>query len=72
MDERFFRKLLIDQGRVPWRPIIDKPRSYGAAHRTVMPSVINDTEIYATIGLKSDIAPYRARFRKGALFFLAA
>jgi putative transposase len=47
MAESFFRKLLIDQGRVPWRLITDKLRSYEAAHRTVMPSVIHDTELYA-------------------------
>lgn len=36
---RFFRKLLKAQGRVPRRLITDKLRSYGAAHRTVMPTV---------------------------------
>ena len=45
--ERFFRKRLKDQGRVPWRLITDKLRSYRAAHRTVMPSVIHNTELYA-------------------------
>jgi putative transposase len=45
--ERFFRKLLKSQGRVPWRLITDKLRSYKAAHRTVTPSVIHNTEVYA-------------------------
>ena len=40
---RFFRKLLKAQGRVPRRLITDKLRSYRAAHRTVMPSVVHST-----------------------------
>ena len=36
---RFFRKLLKGQGRTPRRLITDKLPSYGAACRTVMPSV---------------------------------
>ena len=38
--QRFFRKLLKKQGCEPRRLITDKLRSYSAAHRTVMPSVI--------------------------------
>jgi putative transposase len=45
--ERFFRKLLKGQGRMPWLLVTDKLRSYRAAHRTVMPSVIHNTEVYA-------------------------
>ena len=41
--KRFFRKLLKDQGREPRRLVTDELRSYGAAHRTTMPSVIHDT-----------------------------
>ena len=41
---RFFRKLLKRQGREPRRLITDKLRSYSAAHRTVMPSVIHSTQ----------------------------
>ncbi len=54
--ERFFRKLLKGQGREPWRLVTDKLRSYGAAHRTVIPSVIQSSMTRAdtpTIGLKS-------------------
>ena len=43
---RFFRKLLKRQGREPRRLITDKLRSYSAAHRTVMPSVIHSTQQY--------------------------
>ena len=44
---RFFRKLLKSQGCVPRRLITDKLRSYPAAHRTVMPSVVHCTDQYA-------------------------
>jgi putative transposase len=43
---RFFRKLLKGQGREPRRLITDKLRSYSAAHRTVMPSVVHSTRQY--------------------------
>ena len=43
---RFFRKLLKAQGRAPRRLITDKLRSYSAAHRTVMPSVVHSTRQY--------------------------
>ena len=44
--KRFFRKLLKRQGREPRRLITDKLRSYSAAHRTVMPSVVHSTRQY--------------------------
>ena len=37
----FCRKLLKGQGRAPRHLITDKLRSYSAAHRTVMPSVVH-------------------------------
>ena len=43
---RFFRKLLKGQRREPRRLSTDKLRSYSAAHRTVMPSVIHSTRQY--------------------------
>ncbi len=43
---RFFRKLLKKQGRLPRRLVTDKLRSYSAAHRTVMPSVVHSTRQY--------------------------
>ena len=43
---RFFHKLLKAQGRVPLRVLTDKLLSYGAAHRTVMPSVVHSTRQY--------------------------
>ncbi len=44
--ERFFRMLLKGQGREPRRLVTDKLRSYVAAQRTVMPSVVHDTGRY--------------------------
>ena len=41
---RFFRTLLKTQGHIPRRLIIDQLRSYAAACRTVMPSVVHVTE----------------------------
>ena len=47
--ERFFRKLLKGQGRVPFRLVTDRLKSYGAALRTIMPSVNHDTGRYLNI-----------------------
>ena len=44
---QFFRKLLKTQGGTPRRLITDKLPSYGAACRTVMPSVVHRTDQYA-------------------------
>jgi putative transposase len=44
---RFFRKLLKGHGRVRRRIVTDRLGSYGAAHRVVMPSVVDDMTRYA-------------------------
>ena len=44
---RFFRKLLKGQGRVPFRLVTDRLKSYDAALQTIMPSVNHDTGRYA-------------------------
>ena len=43
---RFLRKMLKHQGRSPRRMVTDKLKSYSAAHREVMPSVVHSTEQY--------------------------
>ena len=43
----FFRRLLKGQESEPWRLVRDKLKSYGAAHRTTMPSVEHNTVRYA-------------------------
>ena len=62
--ERFFRKLLKGQGRVPWQLITDKLRSYNAVHRTVMPSVIHNTKLYANHRAEVSHEPTRQRERQ--------
>ena len=62
--ERFFRKLLKGQGKVPFRMVTDKLKSYGAAHRTIMPSVNHDTEQYANNRAEVSHQPTRQRERQ--------
>ncbi len=62
--ERFFRKLLKGQGKVPFRMVTDKLKSYGAALRTIMPSVNQDTAQYANNRAEVSHQPTRQRERK--------
>ncbi len=61
---RFFRKLLKGQGREPRRLITDKLRSYRAAHRTVMPSVVHSTMQYENNRSEVSHQPTRQRKRQ--------
>ena len=70
--ERFFRRLLKGQGSEPWRLVTDKLRSYGAAHRTIMPSVIHDTERYGNNRAEVSHEPTRQRERQMRGFKSAA
>jgi len=60
--KRFFRKLFKGQGSEPRRLVTDKLRSYGAAHRTVMPSVVHDTGRYANN--RAEVSHQRTRQRE--------
>ena len=62
--QRFFRKLLKGQEREPRRLVTDKLRSYQAAHRTIMPSVVHDTERYANNRAEVSHEPTRQRERQ--------
>ncbi len=62
--ERFFLKLLKGQGKVPFRLVTDKLKSYGAALRTIMPSVNHDTERYANNRTEVSHQPARQRERQ--------
>ena len=62
--ERFFRKLLKGQGKTPLRIVTDKLKSYGAALRTIMPSVNHDTERYANNRAEVSHQPTRQRERQ--------
>ena len=61
---RFFRKVLKGQGRLPHRLISDKLRSYSAAHRTVMPSVVHSTRQYENNRAEVSHQPTRQRERQ--------
>ena len=69
---RFFRKLLKGQGREPRRLITDKLRSYAAAHRTVMPSVVHSTQQYENNRAEVSHQPTRQRERQMRRFKSAA
>ena len=69
---RFFRKLLKKQGCLPRRLVTDKLRSYPAAHRTVMPSVVHRTEQYANNRAEVSHQPTRQRERQMRRFKSAA
>jgi putative transposase len=68
---RFFRKLLKGQGCVR-RLITDKLRSYPAARRTVMPSVVHCTDRYANNRAEVSHQPTRQRERQMRRFKSAA
>jgi putative transposase len=69
---RFFRKLLKRQGSVPRRLITDKLRSYAAARRAVMPSVVHATDQYANNRAEVSHQPTRQRERQMRRFKSAA
>ena len=62
--KRFFRTLLKGQGSEPRWLITDKLRSYGAAHRSVMPSVEHVTARYANNLAEVSHQPTRQRERQ--------
>ena len=62
--ERFLIKLLKSQGKVPFRLVTDKLKSYGAALRTIMPSVNHDTVQYANNRAEVSHQPTRQRERQ--------
>jgi len=70
--KRFFRKLLKDQEGEPRRLVTDKMRSYGAAHRAVMPSVLHETSRYANNRAEVSHQPTRQRERQMRRFKSAA
>ena len=61
---RFFRKLLKGQVRVPFRLVTDRLKSYGAALRTIMPSVNHDTGRYGNNRAEVSQQPTRKRERQ--------
>jgi len=55
--KRFFKRLLRSHGGEPRKSVIDRLRSYGVAHRELMPEVI-----HATDDLETLTCQYRRRF----------
>lgn len=62
-EKRFFRKLLKDLEHVPRVIVTDKLRSYGAAHRHVMPSVEHRCSKYLNNRAENSHQPTRQRER---------
>ena len=70
--KRFFRKLLKSQASAPWQLVTDKLKSYGSAHRSIMPSVDHNTERYANNLAEVSHQPTRQRERQMRRFKSAA
>ena len=62
--KRFFRKLLKGQGCTPCQLVTDKLKSYGAAHRSIMPSVDHNTARYENNRAEMSHQPTRQRERQ--------
>ena len=61
--KRFFKRLLRSHGRKPRKIVTDKLRSYGVAHREVIPEVEHSTEQYANNRAELSHQPTRVRER---------
>ena len=61
--KRFFRRLLKSHGDMPWKIVTDKLRSYGVAHRELIPDAIHDNSQYANNRAELSHQPTRVRER---------
>jgi putative transposase len=61
--KRFFKRLLRGSGSEPRRIVTDNLRSYGVAHREIMPDTIHDTSQYANNRAELSHQPTRVRER---------
>jgi hypothetical protein len=61
--KRFFKRLLRASGSEPRRVVTDKLRSYGVAHRELIPYVAHDTSQYANNRAELSNQPTRVRER---------
>ena len=61
--KRFFRRLLRTNRDEPRKIVTDKLRSYGVAHRELMPDTIHDTSQYANNRAELSHQPTRVRER---------
>ena len=61
--KRFFKRLLKSHGGEPRKIVTDKLRSYGVAHRELVPDVMHDTSQYANNRAEQSHEPTRVRER---------
>jgi putative transposase len=61
--KRFFKRLIKKHQGEPRKIITDKLRSYGVAHRELMPETIHDTSQYANYRAEHSQEPTRVRER---------
>lgn len=61
--KRFFRRLLRSHGSQPRKIVTDKLRSYGVAHRELIPETIHSTEQYANNRAEQSHEPTGVRER---------
>ena len=61
--KRFFKRLLRGQGEEPREIVTDKLRSYGVAHRALLPETIHNTAQYANNRAELSHQPTRVRER---------
>jgi putative transposase len=59
----FFRRLLKTHGKEPRKIVTDRLRSYGVAHRDLIPATIHDTSRYANNRAELSHQPTRVRER---------
>ena len=61
--KRFLKRLLRRHGREPRKIVTDKLRSYGVAHRELIPETVHDTSQYANNLAELSHQPTRVRER---------
>jgi putative transposase len=61
--KRFFKRLLRSHGDEPRKIVTDKLRSYGVAHRELIPETIHNTDRYANNRAEQSHEPTRVRER---------
>jgi len=61
--KRFFKRLIRNHGSEPRKIVTDKLRSYGVAHRELIPEAIHDTSQYANNRAELSHQPTRVRER---------
>jgi len=68
--KRFFKRILEKNKVDPRKIVTDKVRSYGVAHRELIPETIHNTEKYANNRAELSHQPTRARERVMRMFKL--